>query len=102
MQYLGSLRGSGELLGDAAPLGRVEYEFDGYLMKPGEVVASGEIRMDAAQINVAFGRRDLRLQADDGRMLEVHFSGKRLSSTATAAHADIRAGLPGAKDWRRR
>ncbi len=101
MRYLGALRGSGQLLGEAGPLGRVDYEFDGYLMKPGDVVASGEIRMDADQLNEAFGRRDLRLQTDDGRVLGVCFSGKRVSPTTTAAHADIRGGLPDAKDWRR-
>ena len=101
MRYLGALRGSGQLLGEAGPIGRVDFEFDGYLMKPGEVVASGEICMNAGELNDAFGRRDLRLQTDDGRLLGVRFSGKRVSSTATTAHADIRGGLPEAKDWRR-
>jgi hypothetical protein len=101
MRYLGALRGSGQLLGEAGPIGRVDYEFDGYLMKPGEVVASGEIRMEADQLNDIFGRRDLRLQTDDGRLLDVRFSGKRVSPRASVAHADIRGGLPDAKDWRR-
>ncbi|MBS0538732.1 MAG: hypothetical protein JSR47_08250 [Proteobacteria bacterium] len=101
MQYLGALRGSGELIGEAGSLGRVEYELDGYLMKPGEVVASGEIHMAAAELNEAFGRRDLRLQTDDGRLLEVRFSGKRNSTTSTVAHADVRGGLPPAREWSR-
>ena len=103
MQYLGALRGAG-LLVDAggAPLGRADYELDAYLMRPGEVVASGEIRMAAEALNAAFGRRDLSLRTDDGRTLGVRFSGKRLSTTTDAAHADIRGGLPDARAWRRR
>ena len=101
MRYLGVLRGTGTLVGETGPLGRVDYEFDGYLMRPGEVVASGEIHMKADELNEAFGRRDLGLQTDDGRTLGVRFSGKRLSQTSVVAHADIRGGLPDAKDWRR-
>lgn len=37
MRYLGVLRGAGDLLGEAGPIGRIDYDLDGYLMKPGEV-----------------------------------------------------------------
>lgn len=37
-------------------------ELDAYLMKPGEIVASGEIRMQAEALTDAFGWRDLSLQ----------------------------------------
>jgi hypothetical protein len=89
------------LLDGSGQLGQADYELDGYLMRPGEVVASGEIRMDAEVLNQAFGRRDLSLQTDDGRTLGVRFSGKRLDSTSSAAHADITGGLPDAEKWRR-
>ena len=38
MRYLGALRGAGTLVGATGPFGRADYELDGYLMKPGEVV----------------------------------------------------------------
>ena len=38
MRYLGALRGAGTLGGATGPFGRADYELDGYLMKPGEVV----------------------------------------------------------------
>jgi hypothetical protein len=101
MQYLGALRGTGLLRGETGPLGRVNYELDAYLLRPGEVVASGEIRMSAHELNEAFGRRNLSLQTDDGHSLGLRFSGKRLSKTSNIAHADIRGGLPDAKEWRR-
>jgi hypothetical protein len=101
MRYLGALRGTGTLVGETGAFGRVDYELDGYLMRPGEVVASGEIRMNADALNAAFGRRDLSLQTDDGLTLGVRFSGKRLSSTSDIAHADIRGGLPDTQDWAR-
>jgi hypothetical protein len=102
MQYLGALRGAGTLVdAGGAELGRADYELDAYLMRPGEVVASGEIRMDPEALNAAFGRRDLSLQTDDGRTLGVRFSGKRLSRSSDLAHADIQGGLPDATAWRR-
>lgn len=101
MRYLGALRGAGALIGGAGPLGRVDYELDAYLVHAGEVVASGEIRMNAEALNEAFGQRDLSLQTDDGRVLGLRFSGKRLNPTSDSAHVDIRGGLPAAKDWRR-
>jgi hypothetical protein len=101
MQYLGALRGSGMLVDDSGPLGRANYELDAYVVRPGEVTASGEIHMDPAALNAAFGRRDLSLQTDDGRTLAVRFSGKRLSASSDVAHADVTGGLPGPKEWRR-
>jgi hypothetical protein len=101
MQYLGAMRGAGMLVCGTESLGRVDYELDAYLVRPGEVVASGEVRMDPEGLNEAFGRRDLSLQTDDGRTLGLRFSGKRLKPTSNIAHADIRGGLPDAKEWRR-
>jgi hypothetical protein len=101
MRYLGALRGTGVLCSESGALGRVAYEFDGYLMRPGEVVASGEIRMDPTALNDAFGRRDLSLRTDDGRTLGVRFSGKRTSAMSDVAHADVRGGLPEVSEWAR-
>src|SRR6202012_1481212 len=70
MEYLGALRGDGMLVdAGGVELGGAAYELDAYQMRPGEVVASGEIRMDPEALNSAFGRRDLSLRTDDGRML---------------------------------
>ncbi|MFO1085757.1 MAG: hypothetical protein U1E21_14415 [Reyranellaceae bacterium] len=101
MQYLGALRGTGMLVGAAGPFGRVDYELDAYLVRPAEVVASGEIRMKPEELTEAFGQRDLSLQTDDGRTLGLRFSGRRLSPASDVAHVDIRGGLPDAKEWRR-
>ena len=102
MQYLGVSRGAGTLSADDGNIfGRVEYDIDGFLTQTREVVASGEVRMAAQDLNNAFGRNDLRLKTDDGRTLHVRFSGKRLSPTSDAAHADISGELPTAELWRR-
>jgi hypothetical protein len=34
-------------------------------------------------------------------LLDVRFSGKRVSPGTSAAHADVRGGLPDADDWQR-
>ena len=101
MQYLGVMRGSGVLTSGDEQMGRVDYDIDGFLTRPGEVVGSGEIRMTPEALNNAFGRQDLRLTTDDGRILEVRFSGKRSDPASEAAHADFTGQLPGATEWRR-
>ena len=101
MRYLGALRGAGMLFGKVEPLGRVDYEFDGYMVRPGEVVASGEVRMEAELLNSVFARQDLSLHTDDGRTLLLRFSGKRHKPTSDYAHVDVHGGLPDAKAWRR-
>ena len=101
MRHLGVLRGSGMLEGGGQALGRADYEFDGYQVQPGEIVASGEVRMAADALGNAFGRNDLSLRTDDGRVLSLRFSGKRLAAESAVAHADVRGDLPHAKDWRR-
>ena len=89
MQYLGVMRGSGVLTCGEEQMGRADYDIDGFLTRPGEVVGSGEIRMSPEALNNAFGRQGLQLTTDDGRVLEVRFSGKRNDPASEAAHADI-------------
>lgn len=101
MRYLGVLRGSGTLACGEEKMGRADFDIDGFLTRPGEVVGSGEIRMAPDDLNSAFGRTNLQLTTDDGRVLDVRFSGKRLDPSDGAAHADVTSGLPPAAEWRR-
>jgi len=101
MRHLGVLRGAGILFCGDAELGRAEYDLDGYTTRPGEVIASGEIRMAAEALNNSFGRQGLSLRTDGGRVLLVRFSGKRLDVGSTFAHADVSGELPAAAEWRR-
>jgi hypothetical protein len=100
MQYLGALRGSGTVSCDGKPMGAATFEFDGYLTRPGEVVASGELRMAPDMLNEVFGRRDVVLRTEDGRALSIRFSGKRPDRESDAAHVDVGGDLPQAKQWR--
>ena len=101
MRYLGVMRGNGSLSCDGQPLGKVEYEIEGYLNRAGEVVGSAEIRMASAELDYAYGRRNLQLTAEDGRVLDVRFSSNRNDARNSEAHADIRGDLPPASQWRR-
>lgn len=102
MRFLGKLCGAGALKCGEETLGRAEYEFDGYVTHTGEVVASGELRMAAGSLDEAFGRNDLSLATDDGRVLKVRFSGKQRRTATLAAHVDVSGeGLPTAREWRR-
>jgi hypothetical protein len=101
MRYLGVMRGSGSLACEGEPMGRVDYEIEGFMTRPGEVVGSGEIRMAPGDLDDAFGRRNLQLTTDDGRVLDVRFSGKRIDARSAEAHADIGGDLPPASEWHR-
>jgi hypothetical protein len=101
MKYLGALRGSGTLATPEETLGTATYEMDGYLLKPGEVVASGELRMAPQDLANAFGQRNLRLRTDDGRELTVRFTARKLTPTRTSAHADFTGDLPAPTAWGR-
>ena len=100
MQYLGGLRGAGNLTCGRETVGRVTYDFDGYLMKPGQVTGCGEIRMLPQALKEFFGRTDLQLITDDGRSLKIQFSEKRLPVASDAAHVNVAGDLPLESEWR--
>lgn len=101
MKLLGKLRGNGMLASADGPIGPAAYELDGYAMRPGAVVASGELSMDAGVLRGAFDRRDLHLVTADGRKLPLRFTGKPSDRHGRIAHIDISEGLPDEKEWRR-
>ena len=81
-------------------LARAEYDFDGFLKRPGEVTGSGEIRMAPDTLQQAFGREDLHLWTDDGRLLSIRFSEKKLPPASDSAHVDVTGDLPPQSSWR--
>jgi len=100
MRYLGGLRGAGTLTCGEQTIARADYDFDGYLVKPGEVTCSGEIRTSCQALRDVFGRRDLHLLTDDGRRLSLQFSDRRLASESDAAHVNVAGDLPPVSEWR--
>jgi len=64
MRFLGKLRGSGTLTAADGTIGPADYELDGYLMRPGAVVASGELHMAAGALEATVDRQGLRLNLD--------------------------------------
>ena len=103
MQFLGVMRGHGMLTSsnDGQDYGPAEYDIDGFRTQNGELVASGELRLSAERLALAFGRNDLRLQTEDGTQLTLRFSAKQVRAGASAAHIDVTGGLPPPKKWRR-
>jgi hypothetical protein len=101
MRFLGRLRGSGTLASDDDTIGPADYELDGYAIRPGSIVASGELRMAPGALQRAFERRGLRLVTAEGRILPLRFTGRHSDRGGDAAHVDISEGLPAEKDWRR-
>ena len=101
MKFLGKLRGSGTLATVDETIGPADYELDGYLMRPGAVVASGELHMATDALKASFDRRGLRLVTADGRVLPLRFTGKSSTRLGGIAHVDISEGLPDEKEWLR-
>jgi hypothetical protein len=101
MRFLGKIRGTGTLASTDGTIGPADYELDGYVMRPGAVVASGELRMPSATLAHAFNRHGLHLVIADGRTLPLRFTGKPSDRGGDAAHVDISEGLPTEAEWRR-
>jgi hypothetical protein len=99
MRYLGELRGSGLVMCDGKAVARVSYDFDCFLQPKTGVMSSGEIRLAATILKDVFGRRDVQLRTDDGRLLDLRFSEKKLLSTAESAHVDVTGELPTPQEW---
>lgn len=99
MQYLGGISGAGDLKCKDEILARADYDFDGFLRRPGEVTGSGEIRMSPDALRQVFGRDDLHLLTDDGRLLSLRFSEKELPAASDSAHVDVSGDLPPQSGW---
>lgn len=100
MHYLGGLRGAGVLTCGDATIARADYDFEGYLTKPNHVTGSGEIRTSPEALREVFGRKDLQLRTDDGRVLSIRFSERRLRLTSDTAHVEVSGELPLRSEWR--
>lgn len=102
MRFLGKLRGTGTLSCADDTIGPADYELDGYVIRPGAVVASGELHVASGVLEGAFGRSGLRLVTAEGRSLPLRFTGKPTDSNGQIAHIDISEGLPAEDEWRQR
>ncbi len=101
MQYLGGISGNGVLVCDGKDVTTAYYDFDGFLRPSKEVVGCGEIRLTAGALKAVFGRNDVQIRTDDGRLLNLKFSEKALSLAADAASVDVSGDLPAPPHWRR-
>ena len=101
MRFLGKLRGSGTLAAADGPIGPADYELDGYAMRPGAMVASGELHVSAGALEATIDRAGLRLITAEGHVLPLRFTGKLADRRGEFAHVDISEGLPAESEWRR-
>ncbi|MFA5120027.1 hypothetical protein [Zavarzinia sp.] len=89
MRYLGGTTGSGILKCAGADVVRATYDFDSYAQKSGEITRCGEIRLPSAALAGLFGRPDVELLTDDGQLLQLKFSERKLAPASDAAHVDV-------------
>lgn len=103
MRYLGNLHGLGVVTHENRDIGRAAYDIDGFAVHPHGVTGSGEIRLGPKDLARVFGRRDIRLRTDDGRLLDLRFSDKVLPDGRGTAHVDVAGDLPTTTGtWRNR
>jgi hypothetical protein len=105
MRYLGGISGSGLLKCEGVEVARVSYELDGFYTKTNGVTRSGELRISADALKSVFGRKDVQLLTDDGRIFDLSFSDKNLRPATDIIHVDATDDemIPGAsatKRWR--
>jgi hypothetical protein len=103
MHYLGGISGGGVVICGGKEIARASYDFDGYLRPPTGVVSCGEIRLSPSKLQGLLGRNDVQIRTDDGRLLDLRFSDKKLDAGTDAAHVDVTGELPPAfpQNWRR-
>ncbi|MET0529840.1 MAG: hypothetical protein ABW003_16160 [Microvirga sp.] len=101
MRYLGGISGHGELTCDGESIARASYDFDGYFETGVGVTSCGEIRLPADVLRNVFGRNRVQLLTDDGRLLNLRFSDKKLVPAINFASVDVTGQLPRTpEDWR--
>lgn len=98
MRYLGRLHGHGVLTRMDRDVARASYDIDGFAVHPRGITGSGEIRLPPVDLASVFGRRDVHLRTDDGRLLDLRFSDKSLRDGSVAAHVDVGGELPTASE----
>ena len=101
MLYLGGISGSGVIKCNGEEIARATYDFDGFFHKTVGVTGSGEIRLSPAALRSVFGRGNVQLFTEDGRLLDLRFSEKALPSASDVAHVDVTGDLPAPQNWRR-
>jgi len=101
VRYLGRIAGSGSLKRGGETLARAAYEFDGFTGPRGGSVSSGEIRLEPSDLQAVFGQVGVQLLTDDGRLLDLKFSEKKLDLAADVAHVEVSGDLPRTQEeWR--
>lgn len=88
MRYIGGISGTGTLKCNGEEVARVSYEFDGFYTEATGVTRSGELRIAADALKSVFGRKDVQLLTDDGRIFDLSFSDKTLRPATDIAHVD--------------
>jgi hypothetical protein len=88
MRYIGGISGTGTLKCGGDEIGRVSYEFDGFYTEATGITRSGELRVAADALKSVFGRKDVQLFTDDGRIFDLSFSDKTLRPATDIVHVD--------------
>ncbi len=101
LRYLGGISGQGVVTQNGKTLAPAKFDIDGYFQATVGVTGCGEIRLAPDVLEGLFGRKDLQLLTDQGRVLHLRFSNSSLAPASDAAHVDVTGQLPTAPgDWR--
>lgn len=88
MRHRRSISGTGILMCDGEEIARVSYELENIGIETTGVMRSGELRISADALKGVFGREDVQLLTDDGRIFDLRLSNKVLRPATDGAHVD--------------
>jgi len=100
MRYLGGLSGNGLLKCKGVEIANVSYDFEFFSRKAGDTTGSGEIKLASETLQALFGRSDVQVLTEDGRLLDLKFSDKGLREPGVA-HVDVSGDLPTSRNQHR-
>lgn len=101
LRYLGGMSGQGVVTQNGKALAKASFDFDGYFRAAAGFTGCGEIQAPPEVLRGLFGRTDLQLLTDRGRLLDLTFSDSTLAPASDVVHVDVTGQLPtAAADWR--
>jgi hypothetical protein len=89
LRYLGGLSGRGDVIHNGRKLAQATFDLDGYDRAAAGVSGCGEIRLRAEALKSLFGRRDLQLVTEQGKVFDFIFSNTTLPAESCVAPIDL-------------
>lgn len=96
MRYLGKIHGRGALMCGGSRIAAATYDFDRFDRGHAGIVISGEIELAPKALKGFFGRSDVRLRTDGGKVFRLSFDAKEMTDGSGIAYVEAKEQLAAA------